>query len=166
MYRELRQKTIIDLLNKEIKKENNHLFDYQEYRLLNELYFQDYDRYQYDIANNFQLKNRIKYYYLVNFKIIITDHSYDLLIAKVKKDPYYLDSINDKDPEYVAFNKKYPFYYLLIYATQCRSKEIWTLLEVGLKETKKGAVYLDLKKYPKIRIKLPNKKKNMVFEVI
>ena len=162
MYRELQQKTIIDLLN----KENNNLFDYDSYRLLNELYFQDYDRYQYDISNNSQLKNRIKYYYLVNFKIIITDPAYNLLIAKTKQDPDYLDSINDKDFECVAFNKKYPFYYLYLYATQCRSKEIWTLLDVVFKKTKKGAIYLDLKKYPKIKIKLPNKKRNMVFEII
>ena len=166
MYYELRQRIIIDLLNKEIKKENNNLFDYDEYRLLNELYHQDYDRYQYDISNNIQLKNRIKYYYLINFKIIITDHSYNLLISKTKQDPTYLERIHEQEPEYVEFNKKYPFYYLYLYSTHCRSKEIWTLLEVPFKKTKKGAFYLDLKKYPKIRIKLPNKKRNMVFEVI
>ena len=162
MIRELQQKTILDLLN----KENNNLFDYRNYKLLNSLYYQNFDEYQYGIFNDLELKNRIKYFYLINFQIIISDDSYNLLIAKTKQDPYYLDSINNTDPEYVEFNKKYPFYYLYSYSTQCRSKEIWELLEVPLKKTKKGIFYLDLNKYSKIRIKLPNKKRNMIFHVI
>ena len=162
MYRELQQKTIIDLLN----KENNNLFDYRNYRLLNGLYYQNHNSYEYDIFNDLELKNRIKYFYLINFKIILTDDAYHLLIKKTKQEPRYLDSINNKDPEYVEFNKKYPFHYLYFYSSQGRRKEIWELLAVPLKKTKKGIFYLDLNKYLKIKIKLPNKKRNMIFYII
>ena len=118
MYRELQQKTIIDLLN----KENNNLFDYRNYKLLNGLYHQNYNSYEYEIFNDLELKNRIKYFYLINFKIILTDDAYHLLISKAKQDPRYLDFI--KDPEYAEFNKKYPLHYLYFYATQGRRKEI------------------------------------------